>query len=437
MGILGWIEINNPGHIAVRLSQEKAIDISVAGLILFSIAFGGLFVISAAGVRETRNLFLNWKYSRQQKKDSKIQEMYTEAVNTYLAKRVQEAIPLFNKILVLKPNHVDSLLWLGNAYRLEKNLNEAIRLHRKGKYVDDHNREIIFALAKDYEDAGRYEEAINVLKESHFFAENEYNPLSKTRDLLMLTGKWEEAHDLQEKLLKQNPKGAASVKEAETLLYGLKYEVGRYFFEAGNMDQAKAYFKSAFKADKNFLPAYIGLGEVLIHENKMEEAGEFWEKAFFLNSNYILLFRIEDLYLEMGQPSRAISFYQNVMRREPNNIVNRFYLGKLYYRLEMIDDAYNLLSGLEDYEGRFPDLHKLLGLVHLRRGNPMKAVTSFKRALHLKEVVRVPYYCPACDYHTHEWSGRCHRCGRWNSYTASPILEEAVLTRFPLSEIRT
>lgn len=439
MLVLGYIDFLNPSHITLHLSQTSSVDISIAGLVLFSIAFGGLFVIFSAGIRETKNLFLNWKFSRQQKKESKIQEMYTHAVNTFLSKKNKEAIALFQKILVLKPNHVDSLLRLGNAYRIEKNFTEAIRLHKKAKSLDEQNREILFTLSKDYEDSGRFEEAVGVLKEALSLQESDHQALTRLRDVIILLGKWEEAHTLQEKIMKNesvfSPQG---LKEARELLLGLKYEAGKSFLENGELDQAKKYFKSAFKMDKNFLPAYIGLGEVLINENKVEEAGEFWEKAFILNGHHTLLFRIEDLYLEMGQPTRIIGFYQSIVRRDPSNIVNKFYLGKLYYRLEMIDDAFNLLNSIENYEGRFPDLHKLLGLIYTRKGIPGKAVESFKKALQLKESVKVPYFCPHCDYHTVEWSGRCHRCGRWNSYTASPILEEtSPQTEIPLFEVKS
>jgi len=434
MLVLGYIDFLNPNHLSLHLTQTSIIDISVAGLVLFSIAFGGLFVIFSAGIRETRNLFLNWKFSRQQKKETKIQEMYTLAVNTFLSKKNKEAIALFQKILVLKPNHIDSLLRLGNAFRIERDFNEAIRLHRKAKSLDEQNREILFALAKDYEDSGRFEEAIGILKEALSFQESDFQALTKLRDVTILLGKWEDAHILQERILKNEGSfSPQALKDAKELLLGVKYEVGKNFLENGELDHAKKYFKSAFKMDKNFLPAYIGLGEVLINENKMEEAGEFWEKAFILNGHHTLLFRIEDLYLEMGQPTRIIGFYQSIVRRDPSNIVNKFYLGKLYYRLEMIDDAYNLLISIENYDGRFPDLHKLLGLIYTRKGFPAKAVEAFKRALQIKESIKVPYYCPQCDYHTVEWSGRCHRCGRWNSYTASPILEDtSSQTEYPL-----
>jgi lipopolysaccharide biosynthesis regulator YciM len=110
------------------------------------------------------------------------------------------------------------------------------------------------------------------------------------------------------------------------------------------------------------------------------------------------------------------------MARDPGNPVLQFYLGKLYYRLEMIDEAMELLSTIDTSNTRFPDLHKLLGNLYLRRGDKQAAVEEFKKALDLRKRVLVPYYCPQCDYHTTEWSGRCPRCEQWNTFLASPII---------------
>jgi len=68
-----------------------------------------------------------------------------------------------------------------------------------------------------------------------------------------------------------------------------------------------------------------------------------------------------------------------------------------------------------------PELYKLLGTIYERKEELGKAVAEFKKALGLRKRVVVPYFCPFCDCHTYEWSGRCPRCGAWNSFTVSPV----------------
>jgi lipopolysaccharide biosynthesis regulator YciM len=425
---VGWLAYFNPGHTTLRVSPELFLDIPTVALVLLSMAFGGLLAIVAAGFAEMKHLFRGWRQAKIKKRDDRIRELFRLAVNAKAAKRFEDAIGLFQKILLLNPNHVAALLRLGNLYRAQGNLSEAIRLHRKARNLEDNSMEILLALAKDLEEAKRLDEAVQLLQEIRRLEGNSLTVLIQLRDLYIKLGRWGEAHDVQEKIL-QGSLRPEELRNEQAWLEGIKYELGRQMLERGQRDRARRYFRGAIKLNRNFIPGYIGLGEVLVDEGKIREAGELWEKALDLISNIILLHRLEDLYLELEQPAKIIELYRETLRRDPENIVLRFYLGKLYYRLEMVDEAFEVLAALDPGDVRMPDLHKLLGNLYLRRGNPEAAVEEFKKALNLKKRVLVPYYCPTCDYHTAQWSGRCPRCGRWNTFDASPIMGEWIPSR--------
>lgn len=420
VGAIGYLAHLNPGKIVFFITRDTSFETPLTALILFSTAFGGVLVILSVGVRETKNLFLNWKYSRLQKKEAQIETYYTEAVNSFLGKRYRDATLLFQKVLSLNPNHVSALLRLGKVHRVEKNFNEAIKLHRKARSLDDQNIETLFALALDLEEAQRFEEGMQYLKEVIHLDETNLTALTRLRELYIRLAQWEEAHAIQEKMMKL-PLSTETRPEELARFLGLKYEVGMALFGRNRPDVARRYFKGAIKLDKSFLPAYIGIVEIHIKEGKLELAGALLEKAYQITGNLILLHRLEDLCLEMGEPERILQIYRKALDRESHNTVLRFYLGKLYYRLEMIDDAFETLAELDTHIEYFPDLHKILGNLYLRRGEIALAIDAFKKGLSLKKRVLVPYYCPSCDNHTVEWAGRCSRCGRWNSYQAEPI----------------
>jgi tetratricopeptide (TPR) repeat protein len=421
--VLAYLAYQNPETVTVYLTQDQAYEVSVVALALLSMAFGGLMVIFVVGVRGTRNAFLNWQQNRYRKREEKILNLYNEGMNAFLSKRYSEAVALFEKILMGNPNHIPTLLRLGNLQRIQRNYGEAIRLHRRARGLDDKNVELLLALAKDLEEARRYEEAVQALRELVRMDESNLTALLKLRDLLIRLERWEEAHDLQEGILRLTL-SEKEAKEESSLFLGLKYELGRRLTEEGMTDKARRYFKEAIKLDRKFLPAYIGLGMAQIREGRVKDAGDLWEKAYWSSSNIILLHRLEDLYLEMGEPEKILRVYHEALIRDPKNQVLKFYLGKLYYRLEMVDDAFEALSGIDPTDPKFPDLHKILGNLYVRKGDLAEAVEEFKKSLNLKKRVLVPYYCPVCDYHTTEWSGRCTRCGRWNTYEASPIMGE-------------
>ncbi|MBI3995311.1 MAG: tetratricopeptide repeat protein [Nitrospirae bacterium] len=425
---VGWLAYFNPGQATLRLSPEVYLDIPTVALVLLSMAFGGLLAILGAGFAEIRHLFRGWRQSKLKKRDDRVRELLGLAINAKTAKRFEDAIGLFQKILLLNPNHAAALLRLGNLYRAQGNVSEAIRLHRKARNLEEANLEILLALAKDLEEAKRLDEAVQLLQEMRRLEGNNLTVLLRLREMFVKLARWEEAHDVQEKIL-QGALRPEELKNEQSWLEGIKYEIGRQLLEKGERDRARRYFRGAIKLNRNFIPGYIGLGEISAEEGKIKDAGELWEKAFEMTSNIILLHRLEDLYLELDHPAKIIHLYQEAIRRDPENLVLRFYIGKLYYRLEMVDEAFEVLTALDPGDDKMPDLHKLLGNLHLRRGDTEAAVEEFKKALNLKKRVLVPYYCPHCDYHTAQWSGRCPRCGRWNSFEASPIMGEWTSSR--------
>ena len=75
----------------------------------------------------------------------------------------------------------------------------------------------------------------------------------------------------------------------------------------------------------------------------------------------LLLHRLEDLYLRQGEPGKAIELYKQAVTWRPQDISLKFFLGKLFYRLEMVDEAFDILSSVDWGDKEFPDVHKLLG----------------------------------------------------------------------------
>jgi len=423
LGLVGYLAFLNQGTVSLHLPTDLVFDVPIVAFLLLSMAFGGFIVILGVGFKETKNLFLSWRYSRQQKKEEKIQDLYTEAVNAFFAKRYREATTLFQKILGIHPGHVNALLRLGTIFRGEKNYSEAIRLHRKAKTLEENNKEVLLALGWDYEQAQRYDEAVLALRDVLALDGTNLTALFRLRDLLIHLDRWEEAHDLQEEIVK-SPISESDKKREMSLFLGIKYELGCLLSKKGQGEKARGFFKEANKLDSSFLPPYLGLAELLINEEKFQNAADLLGKAFEMTKNVILLHRLEKLFLDLNSPEKIIRIYQDILQQNPDNKVLRFYMGKLYYRLEMVDDAYDTLAELESVDERFPDLHKILGNLYVRRGQLDFAVDEFRKALNLRKMVVIPYYCPQCDFHTTEWSGRCKRCGRWDTYTAMPILNQ-------------
>jgi tetratricopeptide (TPR) repeat protein len=426
IAVIGYFSQLNPNHVIFFLTPEKSINLSITSLILFSIATGGLLVMIVVGVRQTHALYLNWTYRRRQKKEASLEKFYKEGVNAFLAKRYKDAVSLFQKVLDINPDHLNTLIRLGKIHKFEKNLPEAIRLYRKARVADDKNMEVLFGLSQNLSDAHQSDEAVMILKEIVDADDHNLTALIRLRDIYVGGVRWQEAHFVQEKIIKLSLSDEDRQKE-QTYLLGIKFEKGMIALKQNQIEPARQAFKSTVKLNKDFLPGYMGLGETYVKSERMESALTLFEKGYGITKNIILLHRLETLCLDMGQPERILQAYQQALLKDPRNIALKFYLGKLYHRLEMIDEAFDLLSEIDSQIKYFPDVHKILGDLYLRRGDALMAAETFRKGLasqmesRSKTEVIVPYYCHLCDHQTPTWQGRCARCGQWDSYQAIPF----------------
>lgn len=405
----------NQDTITVHLTPSITSETSTSAFFLISLASGAGIVFALYLFRDVKRFMRGLKGQRDQKKKSRIQELYTRGLNSLLAKRNPDATTFFQKVLTIEPNHVDTLLRLGINKLREKNPQDAIQLHQRALTLDPGNQEVMFSLAADFEEAKRYDDALKVYGNILDNDGSNLTALIRMRDLYQRLNQWEELFETQGRLL-TNPLSPSEQDVEQRKLVGFKYEFGRSLLESGNLERARKTFRGVIKLDRDFLPAYLGLGEVYLEEHKEKEAAELWEKAYKMTSSVLLLLRLEDLYLRLGEPGKAIELYQHAVNSRQQDIMLKFFLGKLYYRLEMIDDAFAILSNVDWGDRELPDVHKLLGNIYMRRGTLGQAAGEFKKALGFKKQVIVPYTCSNCDLKTNEWSGRCPNCGKWNTF---------------------
>jgi tetratricopeptide (TPR) repeat protein len=405
----------NSDLITIYLLPSKSFEISKSTVLILSLAIGAGLVFLVYLTRDLRRFLRGLSVQREQKKRMKVQELYTKGLNAMLAKRNAEAANYFQKVLAVDPNHVDTLLRLGICKLRDKMPQEAILVHQKALGFAPNNQEVLFALAADYEETKRFDDALEMYKRILNRDSSNLTAIIRMRDLYQRLGQWEELYETQSKLV-ANPLTPSEMEIEHRKLVGLKYEFGRSLLEAGDLERAKKIFRGVIKLDKDFIPAYLGLGEVYFEESKASEAAELWEKAYKMTSSTLLLHRLEDLYLRQGEPGKAIELYMKAVNWNPQDVRLKFFLGKLYYRLEMVDEAFDILSTVDWGDKEFPDVHKLLGNIYLRRGSLGLAASEFKKALGFKKQIIIPYTCSNCDLRTKDWSGRCPNCGKWNTF---------------------
>jgi len=414
---LAVFAIFNQEVTTIKIPFGKTYETPTIALVLLSGAVGALVMLLVFVVRDTKRFLDSWQYQKKQKKEAKAQELYSKAVNYLQAHHNQnDAKELLKEVLTEEPEHLNAMLQLGDIAFSEDDFQGAREYYQTAWDLNPQSLEALFALERLMERTGRWPDTLRYIEEILEIDEGNLSALYKKRDIVERLDRWDDLIFVQKAIFKNEHTEKDRNRERQNLV-GYKYEYGRHSLENGELEKAKKAFRTVLRLEKDFIPATIGLAEVLLREGETEEAINLLEKSYEQTSSMIVLSRLEDLLINVGEPVRLLRIYKNSLSKNPQNPLMKFLLGKLYYRLEMIDDAFETLTSIDTGGAAYPDLHQLMGKLYIKRNQIDRAVYEFKRALDIyKPVFSLSYRCKDCGYTSSEWSGRCTNCKKWSTY---------------------
>jgi lipopolysaccharide biosynthesis regulator YciM len=284
---------------------------------------------------------------------------------------------------------------------------------RSAPREDDPETRDLFRRASEARAEGRREEAAVLYRAVRDRRPDHVGALRALRDLAAESARWPEALDAEETLVDVVP---ASERRAEhEWLAAFHYEQGRADLVAGRLSSAIAHFRQAVRVDRDFVPAALSLGDALESSGDLREAVRVWERAAERRPALPVLARLERAYRLEGRPSRMIALYRAAVERAPDDFALVVALGRVYFELEMLDEAADHFERLEMRAREFPVVHAFLGAIFERRGEPREAFEEYRKALRLAQAFTWPHRCAECSALASTWEDRCPRCGRWNS----------------------
>ncbi len=414
--ILSLLAYFNKGTVALTVWEGNAYEIPVIALILISSSVGIFSMFIIVAVRDARRYIYKWRVQRKQKKELKIQELYSKGLDAFFACRYEEAAELFMRIIEEDSSHINALLRLGDISFNKKDLVKAKDFYTKAKEIKPRGIEVLFSLEKVFEADQKWQEALRYI--GNILEIDDENPkaLYKKREIHEINKKWEEVLDVQHKILKSDVSSEEKEKENKNLV-GYRYESGCQYLEEGDADKAVKVLRSIIKTDKDFTAAYLALAEAYLKIGNVEEAEGLLVKGYDTTSSLVFLVRLEELFIMIGEPNTIIDIYQKAIQKNQKDQKLQFFLAKLYYRLEMIDYAFETVNAIDTTAFDYPDFHTLLGNIYERRTQYEKAAEEFKKALKVEKPLPAPFCCSNCSYTSKDWAGRCPECKNWNTFT--------------------
>jgi lipopolysaccharide biosynthesis regulator YciM len=267
--------------------------------------------------------------------------------------------------------------------------------------------------AHDARRLGRPDEAASLYRLILQSRRGHLGALRGLRDLAVEGGRWREALDLQHRVL--GTVGSTERSPETEWLAVIYYELGRADVARANASGALGHFRNAVRADRLFLPAVLGLGDACELTGDHREAVRVWERAVETMPALPLLARLERAYRQEGRPSRIIALYRAAAERAPDDLALAVALGRVFFELEMLDEAADQFEKVEVRVPGSPVVHALLGAVFERRGETREAFEEYRRALQLGHAFEWPHRCEACGAGGPMWQDRCAQCQRWNT----------------------
>jgi len=416
------------------------IDLPV-GLTLILFLVAGMMITLLAGLtREASRLMEGWRSRQASRISEEIEEEYGRGLSAVLEGRDDEALGHFRAVLERDSRHFNTLLKLGEVMRSQERYEEAVEYHRKAHHLKDDDARPLYALVEDYEAKGDLERARTVLGRIIALKRDSISAWRKLRWLHMKEGSWAKAlaaHQRVEKRLNmRDPRDRSDARFG----LGIRFEIAGDLLAAGEAKDAAAALRKLIKDEPRFLPAYVRLGEALRAQGLANEAIEVWYQGFEVTGSPIFLTVLEEHFLQQEQPLAAIEALKRCVARARRDTLPKFYLGKLFFRLEMLDDALSVLQALDGRASYAPTLHYLLGRIHERRRNHRDAAMEYRKVIKEMELVQLEYRCSACRQTRADWAPRCANCGEWNTievdFREEISLEELGLAPAPVYTAR-
>ncbi|HEX6850893.1 MAG TPA: tetratricopeptide repeat protein [Candidatus Polarisedimenticolaceae bacterium] len=389
-------------------------DLKVGLTLLLFLVAGVLFATGAGLTREASKLMDGWKRRKEDRRSERIEEEYSKGLAAVLEGRDDEAMRRFRAALEWDSRHFNTLLKLGEVLRAQERFDEAIELHRKAHHLKEDDPRPLYALVEDYEAKDDLDRARAVLGRILALRKDSVSAWRKLRSLHMKERDWPRALEAHLRVEKYAIPGDARDAADRRFGVGIRYEIASSMLAAGKAKDSTGALRKLLKDEGHFVPAHVRLGEALLEQGAESEAVEAWHHGFEETGSPVFLTILEDHYLGTERPLQAIEALKRCVARARKDTVARFYLGKLYFRLEMLDDAMVVLSSLEGRASYAPTLHFLLGRIHERRKQWREASSEYRKVIKEMDLVQLEYRCRHCAHAASEWNDRCESCGEWN-----------------------
>jgi tetratricopeptide (TPR) repeat protein len=396
----------------------KMIPTTLFNLMISSFVLGVILVFISYLTRDAKRAIQTYRTLRQKKKDQSLKEESNRGMDDFLRGNLRKAKIHFADVLKKDPSQIDLYFRLSEITLKEGNDEEALHWLERARLIDMKNVDILLREAGLYQRMKRFDEAIRTLNRATRLDETNLEAFRSLREIYLDSRRWEEAIGIQKSILKLT-KGKQTEGEESLFYLGLKYEHARDILarqSKDDLENALKETKEIVRERKDFEPGFVLLGDIYLRMGRWTSAGKVWGKSFTRFKSIIFILRLEELYLSREDPSTLLRIYQRTLQHDPDQWMIAFFYAKLCLRLEMLDEALEVIDEISLRRKDFPALHRVLAEIYLHKQDFGRAAQEFEKSFELSGSSYLSFFCNVCQRESKEWVAYCPQCHRWSTY---------------------
>jgi protein O-GlcNAc transferase len=292
-----------------------------------------------------------------------IHNIFSDALRHHQAGRLAEAEPLYRQILMIDPQHADTLHLLGVMAHQVGRLDVAVELIGKAIQLKNDVPAFHNNLGTTLQDQGKLDDAAASYKralalnpdyaEAHINLGNAYKEQNNFDDAIVhyrralaLKPDFAETHNNLGTVLKTLEKFDEAIECYRRAIalkpdYAEAYNnLGNVFWLQGNLDEALTHYQRAIDLNPDYPETHNSMGTILKFRGRFEEALASYQHAIVLRPDYAeAYFNMGSLLMERRQYSDAIKCFLRAIALKPDYAEAHINLGQSYRAEDKIDDA--------------------------------------------------------------------------------------------------
>jgi len=152
-------------------------------------------------------------------------------------------------------------------------------------------------------------------------------------------------------------------------------------------NEIKTYIEKAIAYSKHKNPEIIFQAACLAYQPKLTQLSFYMPYAIdahkMASGNDYYTLTLGDMFLELGDGGKAMSLYEDVAAKNPNNVLANIRIGRLYYASMNYEEAIAYLEKANGIDPGFSIAHKELGELYFLTKQFDKAQDEFKKYIEL------------------------------------------------------